>query len=119
MSQAKHRLHHEELDVYQAAIEFLAIAVKLWEKWPRGYGSLIDQFKRAAISIPLNIAEGYGKRSRKDQARYYHIARGSACVCGAVLDTSKVLKLAPDTTFIEAKTLLFRIVSMLVRLAES
>ena len=119
MQQNKHRLHHEDLDVYQAAISFLAIAVKLWEKFPRGYGSLTEQLKRAALSIPLNIAEGYGKRSRADQARFYHIARGSAHECGAVLDTSKVLNLVDEHTFVKAKTLLYRTVSMLVRLAES
>ena len=119
MTAKKHHLHHEDLDVYQAAIAFVAVAVRLWETWPRGYGSLTEQLKKAATSIPLNIAEGYGKRSRADQARFFHIARGSAHECGAVLDTSKVLDLVDEQTYVEAKTLLARIVSMLVRLAES
>ena len=70
------KLHHEDLDAYQAAIEFLALAAKLIDHFPRGYGSLADQLKRASLSIPLNIAEGYGKKGVADRARFYDIARG-------------------------------------------
>ncbi len=60
-------LDHEKLDVYKVSIEFMAIAIKLAENIPRGYSSLADQLKRAAWSIPLNIAEGCGKSTRKDK----------------------------------------------------
>ena len=74
------KLHHEDLDSYQAAIEFLALSAGLFEAIPRGYAFLTDQLKRASLSIPLNIAEGYGKRGDKDRSRFYDIARGSAHV---------------------------------------
>lgn len=54
-------LDHERLDVYQCAIEFLAISVKVMEAIPKGNGALVDHLKRASWSIPLNIAEGCGK----------------------------------------------------------
>jgi four helix bundle protein len=54
-----YRLNHENLDCYQAAIEFLALAVEILEQLPRGYSVLGDQLKRASLSVPLNIAEGY------------------------------------------------------------
>ena len=110
------RLHHEDLDAYQAAIEFLALSARLIDQFPRGYGSLAEQLKRASLSIPLNIAEGYGKRSVPDRARYYDIARGSAHECGAIFDASKVLKLLDESTFDSGKELLHRIVSMLVKM---
>ena len=50
-------LDHERLDVYQTSIGFLAIAFALVETLPRGFAELRDQLRRAATSIPLNIAE--------------------------------------------------------------
>jgi len=54
------KLHHEQLDAYQAAIEFLALATRILARYPKGTGTLADQLRRASLSIPLNIAEGYG-----------------------------------------------------------
>ena len=110
------RLHHEQLDAYQAAVEFLGLAAQVAEGFPRGYGGLADQLRRASLSIPLNIAEGYGKRSVADRCRYYDIARGSAHECGAIIDAARVLNLVTDDTFACGKRLLHRIVSMLVKL---
>ena len=67
---------HEKLDVYQEAIafcgwvgEFLtAISAKAAAK---------DQLDRASTSIPLNIAEGNGKFSAKDRARFFEMARAA------------------------------------------
>lgn len=111
------RLHHESLEAYQAAIDFLALVVPLLEHLPRGHGPVADQLRRAGLSIPLNIAEGYGKRGKGDRARFYDIARGSAHECGAILDVSRVLRLVDEPTYGQGKTLLHRIVSMLVKLA--
>ncbi len=49
----EYRLHHENLDAYQAAIEFLALAMRIQSSLPRGYGALGEQTRRAALSIPL------------------------------------------------------------------
>jgi hypothetical protein len=47
---------------------------------------LRDQLRRAALSVPLNIAEAAGRSSQPDAARHYAIARGSTMECAAVLD---------------------------------
>ena len=63
------KLHHEQLDAYKAAIEFLALATTILARYPKGKGTLKDQLRRASLSIPLNIAEGYGKRTTPDRNR--------------------------------------------------
>jgi len=63
------------LDVYGCAISFFKLAIPLIERTPTGYHSLADQLRRAAVSIPLNIAEGSG-RFDKDERRYFSMARG-------------------------------------------
>ena len=50
-------LDYEKLDVYRCAIEHLAFVFKSLPNIPRGYSALVDQWRRAAISVPLNIAE--------------------------------------------------------------
>lgn len=109
-------LAHENLDVYQRSIEFLAVSSKIVEGLPQGNSVLSDQLRRAALSIPLNIAEGTGKPSVGDRRRFYGIARGSAMECGAVLDACRVLTLADDELITQGKSLLVRIVSMLTRM---
>ncbi len=72
------KLRHEQLDAYKAAIEFLALATTILARCPKSKGTLKDQLRRASLSIPLNIAEGYGKRTTPDRNKFYDIARGSA-----------------------------------------
>jgi len=111
-------LDHEKLDVYQCAIDFLAVTVQVAENLPRGYGSLADQLKRASWSIPLNIAEGCGKTRPDDKKRFYAIARGSAMECGAILDVCEKLQVIEVSLFQNGKTLLIRVVSMLTKMCQ-
>jgi four helix bundle protein len=68
---------HERFETYQISIKFLKVAINLADTIPTGYSMVKDQLKRAALSIPLNIAEGSGKSSIADKKRFYAIARGS------------------------------------------
>jgi four helix bundle protein len=80
----------ERLDVYQRSVEFLALAWELCDALPRGQATLVDQLRRASLSIPLNIAEGTGRTSEADVGRLRGIARGSAMECAAILDALRV-----------------------------
>ena len=77
---------HERLDVYRAAIEFLVIADEIATSLPKGRAYLVDQLRRAATSIALNIAEGAGEFSPGDKVRFYRMARRSATECAGILD---------------------------------
>jgi four helix bundle protein len=110
-------LDHERLDAYKCAIQFLGIAFALSDRMPRGYASLADQLRRAAMSIPLNIAEGSGKPDGPDRRRFHAIARGSAMECAAIFDAVALLVEGPELRLAEGKELLVRVVKMLSRLS--
>jgi four helix bundle protein len=112
-------MSYEKLDVYQCSIDFLGIAIQTIEEFPRGSSILVDQFKRAAISIPLNIGEGAGKRTKPDCRKFFDIARGSAMECGAILDVCSKLKILQQEKYTQGKALLERIVAMLTKLADT
>ena len=68
----------EDLVVWQKAHQFVLSVYRLSRTFPRSeiYG-LSSQFRRAAVSIAANIAEGFKKRSKADKLRFYNIAQGS------------------------------------------
>ena len=70
-------MSYEKLDVYQCSIQFLSMVIRQIDEMPRGHASIADQIKRAAMSIPLNIGEGAGKRTKADCRKYFDIARGA------------------------------------------
>jgi four helix bundle protein len=101
----------QRLDVYKASVTFLGLADGLAARC-KGRGSLADQLRRAALSIPLNIAEGSGKFG-PDARRFYAIARGSALECAAILDAFAVLRVVGSADLVHGRELLDRIVAML------
>ena len=105
----------QRLDVYKAAVGFLGLACKLLSKIPRGNADLSDQLRRAALSVPLNIAEGSGKFSR-DAVRFYTIATGSALECAAILDALETIGAVDENDLKDAREILERVVSMLTGL---
>ena len=82
---------HERLVVYQVALEFLIVAVSVAQtQISSGCAFMGDQLRRAATSIPFNIAEGAGEYRPKEKARFYRIARRSATESAAILDALRI-----------------------------
>jgi four helix bundle protein len=70
---------HRDLLVWQKAMDVVEGVYHLSETLPRTETyRLVDQMCRAAVSIPANIAEGYGRGTSGDYSRFLAIARGSA-----------------------------------------
>ena len=82
----------EDLLVWQKAHRFVLGVYELTRSFPREetYG-LTSQFRRAAVSIPANVAEGFRKRGSADKLRFLNIAQGSAEECRYYLILSKDL----------------------------
>src|SRR5450432_1518776 len=88
----------EDLVVWQKAHRAVVQIYQLTRMFPKEelYG-LSAQLRRAAVSIPANIAEGFKKRGRADKARYLNIAQGSLEECRYYLILAKDLNYG-DTT---------------------
>ena len=88
----------KELLVWQKSRELVKEIYLVTEKFPKEeqFG-LISQLRRAAISIPSNIAEGCGRRTNKDTKRFIEIAQGSS------FEVETQLILAYDLGFISKK----------------
>ena len=104
---------HERLDVYQDSIAFCGWVGDLLNEITHRAAAK-DQLDRASTSLPLNIAEGNGKFSTSDRARFLEIARASALECAACLDVLAVRKFVSVERIIPAKEQLVRIVNMLM-----
>jgi four helix bundle protein len=79
----------EELRVYKEALNFVDLVYVNTNHWPNDevFGITI-QFRRAAVSIVLNLAEGTS-RPNKDFTRFLDMARGSCYECAAILSIVK------------------------------
>lgn len=109
-------LAHEKLDVYRCSIEFLALVADVTREATKGNAAVVDQLRRASMSIPLNIAESAGRTGVSDRARFFGIARGSAMECSAILDVCRVTGAIDAGAISRGKELLVRIVEMLTKL---
>ena len=113
---ADHIFDHEKLDVYRLALEYVAESFRLARDLSGLHRYSRDQWLRAAQSVPLNIAEGNGKRSHRDRSWFFDIARGSALECAAIQDVLAKSGALDVATCDLLKRKLKRIVAMLTRL---
>ena len=82
----------KELEIYKRSKELLKEIYKITERYPNDEKyNVISQLRRSILSIPLNIAEGYGRKSREDFKRFLKISLGSSNEVEALLEISKEL----------------------------
>jgi len=107
------QLDANRLHVYHVALELHALCSTLVPLLNR---IVKDQLERASLSVILNTAEAGGRRSRRDKARYYAIARGSATEVAALLDVLALRRLASPAAIRTGRRLAIRVVQMLTRI---
>ncbi|MBI4126843.1 MAG: four helix bundle protein [Deltaproteobacteria bacterium] len=109
----------EKLDVYRLALEFYSDIAKLIDKLPKNEYAIIDQLKRAALSIPLNIAEGSGRTHDNEKRQFTFIARGSAFECVPILSLLERQNAVNQEVHAALREKLIRLVQMLTKLGQS
>ena len=90
---------YRDFEVWQKSMDFVEDVYKALSKFPKEerYG-ICDQIRRAAVSIPSNIAEGFGRDTPKEFAHFLAIARGSLYETMTQLEiASRLGYLAPNS----------------------
>ena len=92
----------EDILAWQKAHRFVLMVYKVTKQFPADelYG-LTSQFRRAAVSIEANIAEGYKKLSKADKLRFMNISQGSIEECRDYIILSRDLQYISDTDFFD------------------
>jgi four helix bundle protein len=88
---------YRDLLVWQKAIELAVESYRFTEGFPKSelYG-LTSQLRRASVSVPSNIAEGYGRGSRKEYLQFLFVAQGSLKELETQIILAQKLSFAPE-----------------------
>jgi four helix bundle protein len=109
-----------ELSVWQRAMQLTVAVYRLSQEFPREeqFG-LTTQLRRAAVSIPSNIAEGHGRITKGEFRQFLGVARGSNCEVQTQLEIARALHFGRPEMIGEAEALSEEIRKMLFGLLES
>jgi len=119
----KNQRPHKRLDVWRRAIKMVKRVYEISGTFPREeeFG-LKSQIRRAAVSVPSNIAEGLTRRSKKDKVRFLNMSDSSLSELDTQLEISRELGFITEGTYDGAEEMLMEIqrpLSGLIRSIES
>ncbi len=108
------QLAHTKLDIFQCSRELTLSCYRLTKQFPdlEKFG-MMQQIRRAALSIHLNISEGCSRRSKAERKRYFEISRGSVIEVDTALDIALALNYSPLEEMQSTGKLLIRAFGML------
>ncbi|MBU2622302.1 MAG: four helix bundle protein [Proteobacteria bacterium] len=111
---------HKKLDVWKISMELVKLVYRITSDFPeRETYSLTNQIRRAAISIPSNIAEGTARQTKKELVNFLHIAQGSLSELDTQFDIALSLKYLTEAERNNVDDLMIRIDKMLTGLIRS
>ena len=89
--------NYKDLIVWQKSMDLVELIYQYLEEFPKKEEfCLSDQIRRSAISVPSNIAEGYGRNYRQDYKRFLCISRGSLYELQTQIEIAHRLKYLND-----------------------
>lgn len=112
-------LSYRDLVVWQKSKDFVIRLYKITNSFPteEKFG-LTSQMRRSAISIPSNIAEGRGRRSRKDFVQFLYMSVGSLCELETQIEIAKDLRFIKEVEYNDCIASLKEIGRMLASMIE-
>jgi four helix bundle protein len=86
--------NYKDLDAWKVAMQLVKEIYAITSKYPKEeLFALTSQTKRAAVSVPSNIAEGIGRQYKKDTTQFLHISRGSLYELETLINVALLVKL--------------------------
>lgn len=106
---------HEDLDVWNRAVDFAVKVIELVEKVDTGrkHYRLFEQIEASSTSVSMNLAEGKGRNSKKEFMQYCYIARGSLYETMTLLEIFKRKAWISEVDFLLLKSEGIEIASMI------
>ena len=112
--------NHEKLIAWQESYQLTLFVYRETAKFPiEEKFALVSQMRRAAYSIPSNIAEGNAKRSKKEKSRFYEIAKASLEELHVQCRLAKDLAYWDDSKFMRLDTWVNKISYLLIKMYNS
>ncbi len=92
--------NYKDLDAWKTSMQLVKEVYLLTKKFPKEeLYALTSQMKRAAVSVPSNIAEGLGRQYKKDTLQFLHISRGSLYELETLLNIAVMVEIISETEF--------------------
>ena len=112
--------NHKDLVVWKKSMELVTDIYKVTRDYPQDelFG-IVSQMRRAAVSIPSNISEGYGRLYGKETVKFLSNARGSASELETQIIISRNLGFAADDKLVELQNQIAEILKMLSALIKT
>jgi len=111
------QLNHQKLDVFTIAKSFTLEGYRFSKVLPSEERfNMVQQIRRAALSVYLNIAEGCSRKSVAERKRFFEISRGSIVEIDAVLDLSEELNYSKKDELENLGALMQRTFGMLTKM---
>ena len=110
-------LSHTKLDIFKVSKSFVLNCYRETKTFPseEKFG-IVQQIRRAALSVHLNIAEGCSRRSAIERKRFYEIARGSVIEVDAALDIAVELNYTTKERLYELGQFMIRCFQMVSKM---
>ena len=105
---------HRHLDAWNSSVDLVMAIYQVTERLSKEERfALISQLRKAATSVPSNIAEGAARQTKKEFANYIHIAQGSLSELDTHLEIARRLPYVPDGDWEKLDSQIERIDKML------
>jgi len=91
---------YKNLEAWKKSMDIVKAVYLLCKQYPKEeLYALTSQTKRAAVSVPANIAEGCGRRTKKDTTQFLYISRGSLYELETLLNIAVMIEVITENEF--------------------